>query len=82
MEAIDAIDRNLLRLLRLNGRISRLRAMTLTAGEREKPGLDHMEAICSAVLSQDPQAAKRAVEAHIADASAVACKLLAEAKEA
>jgi DNA-binding GntR family transcriptional regulator len=62
---------------RLNGRISRLRAMTLSASDRAQPGLFHMQAICDAIISGDPEAARSAVEAHLADASAVAERLLA-----
>lgn len=61
---------------RLNGRISRLRAMTLSATDRAQPGLFHMQAICDAIVAADPKAARRAVEAHLEDASAVAERLL------
>ncbi|MEP2718697.1 GntR family transcriptional regulator [Pseudophaeobacter sp.] len=61
---------------RLNGRISRLRAMTLSAGQRKKPGLAHMQAICDAIGAADPEAARQAVETHLEDASAVAKRLL------
>ena len=61
---------------RLNGRISRLRAMTLSAVEREKPGLYHMQTICDAIVAADPEAARRAVAAHLDDAAAVAKRLL------
>ncbi len=57
---------------RLNGRISRLRMMTLTATERDRPGIEHIEAICSAIQSGDPSAARRAVERHLDDAASVA----------
>ncbi|WP_170341106.1 GntR family transcriptional regulator [Ruegeria arenilitoris] len=57
---------------RLNGRISRLRMMTLAATERDRPGIEHMEAICSAIQSGDPSAARRAVERHLDDAASVA----------
>ena len=61
---------------RLNGRISRLRIMTLSATERARPGPDHMRAICDAIAAADPEAARTAVRAHLADASAVAQRLL------
>lgn len=61
---------------RLNGRISRLRAMTLSASEREQPGLLHMQRICDAIVAGDAEAARCAVVAHLADASAVAERLL------
>ncbi|MGR3623480.1 GntR family transcriptional regulator [Pseudophaeobacter sp.] len=61
---------------RLNGRISRLRAMTLSASDRAQPGLSHMQAICDAIVAADPEAARCAVETHLTDASAVAQRLL------
>jgi len=63
---------------RLNGRISRLRMMTLTAKDRVRPGIDHMERICNAIASGDPGAARTAVQQHIDDTAAVADRLLAE----
>ena len=61
---------------RLNGRISRLRALTLSTTERAKPGLAHMTAICAAILDANPAAAEHAVRAHIQDASDIAQRLL------
>ena len=66
---------------RLNGRISRLRAMTLAAEVRRKPGIEHMQAICTSILAGDPDAARNAVEAHIADAAEVARRLLSEQED-
>jgi DNA-binding GntR family transcriptional regulator len=63
---------------RLNGRISRLRAMTLAADQRSRPGIDHMQAICDAIVAGDPAAAQLAVESHLADAAAVAEHLLSD----
>lgn len=63
---------------RLNGRISRLRIMTLTSTEREVSGPDHMRMICDAIIARDPKGALRAVENHLADAKAIAKKLLAQ----
>lgn len=62
---------------RLNGRISRLRAVTLSAKDRPTSGLSHMAAIHDAILSRDTQAARLAVETHITDAAALAQGLLA-----
>lgn len=62
---------------RLNGRISRLRRMTLSYADREHSGLDHMRAICSAITSGDADAAAAAVSRHLDDTSAIAEKLLA-----
>ena len=61
---------------RLNGRISRLRALTLAAKDRALPGISHMRAIHDATLSKDPEAARQAVHAHIDDASATARRFL------
>lgn len=63
---------------RLNGRISRLRIMTLTCNDREISGPAHMRMICEAIIARDPSAAFRAVENHLTDATAVAKKLLAQ----
>ncbi len=63
---------------RLNGRISRLRMMTLSSREREQPGPDHMQAICDAITSGDADAAQAAVERHLNDTAAIAERLLAE----
>lgn len=61
---------------RLNGRISRLRAMTLSASDRRKPGPDHMAAICEAVIRGEPEAARAAVQEHISDAQDIAKNIL------
>ena len=61
---------------RLNGRISRLRALTLSARDRDVPGINHMTAICHAILGKDVAATQQAVERHLDDASAIAQRLL------
>jgi len=61
---------------RLNGRISRLRALTLGARNRARPGMAHMQAIHDAILSGDGEAARAAVAHHIADAEATAAQFL------
>ena len=66
---------------RLNGRISRLRTLTLSDKTRATPGITHMTRIHDAILSRDAQAAQSAVEAHIADAAAVAKQVLAKDEE-
>lgn len=63
---------------RLNGRISRLRALTLSDKGRVKPGIDHMIAISEAILSGDSNAAQAAVQAHIRDASEIAERFLSD----
>ncbi len=67
---------------RLNGRISRLRAMTIADKTRARSGLDHMTAIHNAILSGAPDAARTAVSAHINDAAAIARRFLQEADDA
>ncbi|MEM1078074.1 MAG: GntR family transcriptional regulator [Pseudomonadota bacterium] len=62
---------------RLNGRISRLRMLTLTAKDRVRPGPDHMARICAAIAAGDPGAARAAVEGHLDDTMAIADRLLA-----
>lgn len=64
---------------RLNGRISRLRALTLSAQDRERSGMSHMTAIHDAILSRSPDAARRAVKTHIADAAQTAERFLTQA---
>lgn len=64
---------------RLNGRISRLRKMTLSTRDRVQSGPSHMQAICDAVTSGDAQAARDAVNRHLDDATAIAERLLAAA---
>ena len=61
---------------RLNGRISRLRALTLSEKNRDVPGLNHMSSICAAILSKDAKAAELAIKTHIDDASSIAQRLL------
>lgn len=61
---------------RLNGRISRLRALTIAAKDREKTGLSHMTEIYDAIVNHDSDLARRAVEAHISEASEIARSFL------
>lgn len=60
---------------RLNGRISRLRMMTLSSTDRDRPGLTYMQDICDAIISGDPAAARAAVERHLTDTTAIAERL-------
>lgn len=62
---------------RLNGRISRLRMMTLSSSQRDQPGIVHMEHICDAIVSGNPAAARAAVERHLNDTTAIAERLFA-----
>lgn len=61
---------------RLNGRISRLRTLTITDQTRERSGMSHMVAIHDAILSRDAMKARQAVEDHISDAARIANKFL------
>ncbi len=61
---------------RLNGRISRLRALTLATKERNVSGLARMTRIHDAILAGDPQAAATAVRDHLTEASSIAERLL------
>jgi DNA-binding GntR family transcriptional regulator len=62
---------------RLNGRISRLRVMTLSTSDRHVSGHTHMKAICNAIINGDVKATRAAVEAHLKDASSIAKRLIA-----
>jgi DNA-binding GntR family transcriptional regulator len=61
---------------RLNGRISRLRALTLATSDRRISGPAHMARICEAICNNDPAAAAKAVSDHLTDASEIARVLL------
>lgn len=61
---------------RLNGRISRLRAMTLATTDRRVSGPAHMAQIAEAICANDPQAAAKAVREHLKDAAEIARQLL------
>ena len=61
---------------RLNGRISRLRALTLATTERRVSGPAHMARIAGAICANDPTAAEKAVRAHLNDAAEIARRLL------
>jgi DNA-binding GntR family transcriptional regulator len=56
---------------RLNGRISRLRALTLASTDRAVSGHAHMQRICDAICAHDPEAAAAAVDAHLVDAAEI-----------
>jgi len=63
---------------RLNGRISRLRAMTLTHKSRAKTGFERIQAICEAICVQREEAlARQRVAEHLGEAEAIARGLLA-----
>lgn len=64
---------------RQNGRISRLRAMTLRSTDRPVTGYQRIKNICEAIyLHKDPALAKQAVADHIREASSIAKRLLQE----
>ena len=61
---------------RLNGRISRLRALTLAASDRKVSGLARMNRIAEAIAAGDSAAAAEAVRAHLTEAAAIARRIL------
>lgn len=61
---------------RLNGRISRLRALTLASSNRRTSGPAHMARIAGAIAANDPTAAAKAVKDHLKDAAEIARSLL------
>jgi DNA-binding GntR family transcriptional regulator len=61
---------------RLNGRISRLRALTLGTTDRKLSGPAHMARIAAAIAANEPEAAAMAVRAHLDDAAEIARLLL------
>jgi len=63
---------------RLNGRISRLRAITLASTNRRTSGPAHMQKICDAICAHDPKAAAKAVQNHLSDAAEIARQSLEE----
>lgn len=62
---------------RLNGRISRLRGMTLSTSDRHRNGFACMTRIYEAIAANDPEAAAAAVRAHIEEVSEIARQQLA-----
>jgi DNA-binding GntR family transcriptional regulator len=61
---------------RLNGRISRLRAMTLATTDRKVTGPVHMARIYAAICARNASAAALAVNDHLTDAAEIARQLL------
>ena len=64
---------------RLNGRISRLRALTLASVNRRVSGPVRMAHIARAILAGDPEAAAQAVRDHLTEAAQIAQALLQQA---
>lgn len=67
---------------RLNGRISRLRAMTTASTGRAVTGPARLRAIYEAIRARDPARAAAACREHLAEAAAIADRLLAELEAA
>lgn len=67
---------------RLNGRISRLRVMTLSTAHRTTSGPAQIRQIFAAIERNDPEAAADACRAHVAAAAAIAQTLLDGAQSA
>ncbi len=61
---------------RLNGRISRLRVLTLSSGDRLNNAPAHLEAILTAIKQGDARAAANACQTHVLEAKAVAQAIL------
>lgn len=61
---------------RLNGRISRLRALTLASSERAVTGPARMARIAAAIAANDAEGARAAVEAHLTEAAGIAKRML------
>jgi DNA-binding GntR family transcriptional regulator len=66
---------------RLNGRISRLRAMTIASSGRHVTGPAQMRKTYDAIARHDPLAAAAACREHVARAAQIAQKLLSEQQE-
>lgn len=66
---------------RLNGRISRLRALTIGARDRDRSGLARLQAIHDAILARDPGAASAAVRAHLQEAASLAQRILEQTEK-
>ncbi len=65
----------------LNGRISRLRALTLSSSGRASSGPANLRKIVVAIKRRDPQAAAEACQRHIAEAAHIALAHLDEGKD-
>lgn len=63
---------------RLNGRISRLRALTLATTDRHVSGQARMVRIADAIIAGDAEAAAQAVRDHLTEAASIARRLLPE----
>lgn len=64
-------------ILRLNGRINRLRALTMTSPKREMSGYERMKSICEAIyIDKDAKLAKEAITGHILEVKRVAKNIL------
>jgi len=67
---------------RLNGRISRLRALTMKSANRGVTGYQRIEAICRAICDlRNAEKAQRAVHEHISEAAGIAQTILESQKE-
>jgi len=66
---------------RLNGRISRLRAMTIASAGRHVTGPKQMRKTYDAICRHDPDSAATACREHVARAAAIAQTLLSQQKD-
>lgn len=67
---------------RLNGRISRLRVLTLSTGDRLDTGPKRMREIYRAIADKNPKAATAACRTHLKEARTIAQKILETAEQA
>ncbi|TEA76931.1 GntR family transcriptional regulator [Allopusillimonas ginsengisoli] len=65
-------------LLRLNGRVRRLRSVSLSAAERPPQTLAELETVMAAIRNKDPEAARIACAYHVQRAAEAALKSLEE----
>lgn len=63
---------------RLNGRISRLRVLTLSHGERLQQGPSRLKDIFDAIKARNPEQAAEACRTHVLEAKAIAAQIFAE----
>jgi DNA-binding GntR family transcriptional regulator len=63
---------------RLNGRISRLRAMTLASEGRHAAGIKRLRQIQTAIGQHDPERAAEACRRHVAEAAEIAAGLIVD----
>jgi DNA-binding GntR family transcriptional regulator len=61
---------------RLNGRISRLRALTLSSAGRQSKGPENLAKILDAIEQHDAERAEKISAQHLTEAAEIACRLI------